>query len=168
MNYTGNVVSRRNHSDSEGEKHHPKSKRRKMDPPDHKKRRLVFDYLVFFSCVCVCGIFLSNGRGLGVNFSRSRYFYCTKGTKLNVFVCRSHSQEEFDEAEVFSKSEIRKFIKSFRKFGPAAKRLKEIGRDAGLSASVTELDALLDILHTKISEAEAYATNIDGKRSSDL
>ncbi|XP_063679146.1 chromodomain-helicase-DNA-binding protein 1-like isoform X2 [Bolinopsis microptera] len=113
VNYTGNVVSRRNHSDSEGEKHHPKSKRRKMDPPAHKKRR-------------------------------------------------SHSQEEFDEAEVFSKSEIRKFIKSFRKFGPAAKRLKEIGRDAGLSASLPELDALLDILHTKISEAEAYATNIDG------
>ena len=72
------------------------------------------------------------------------------------------SEEVFDEAEVFSKSEIRKFVKSFRKFGPAAKRLKDIGRDAGLSASVAELDALLDILHRKCSEAEAYATNIDG------
>ncbi|KAL5259223.1 hypothetical protein ACHWQZ_G009620 [Mnemiopsis leidyi] len=110
VNYTGTVVSRRNHSDSDGEKHHPRSKRRKLDPPSHKKRR----------------------------------------------------SEEFDEAEVFTKSEIRKFIKSFRKFGPSAKRLKDIGRDAGMSASVPELEALLDILHRKCSEAEAYATNHDG------
>ena len=75
----------------------------------------------------------------------------------------SRRSEEFDEAEVFTKSEIRKFIKSFRKFGPSAKRLKDIGRDAGLSASLPELEALLDILHRKCSEAEAYATNHDGK-----
>ena len=64
---------------------------------------------------------------------------------------------------MFSKSDIRKFVKSFKKFGPAAKRLKDIGRDAGLSASSAELEALLDSLHSKCSEAEAYATNIDGK-----
>ena len=53
-------------------------------------------------------------------------------------------------------------MKSFRKFGPAAKRLKEIGKDASMSASIPELEALLDCIHTKIGEAEAYATNIDG------
>lgn len=66
---------------------------------------------------------------------------------------------------MFTKSEIRKFVKSFRKFGPAAKRLKDIGKDAGLSASIPELEALLDCIHRKCREAEAYATNIDGKAS---
>ena len=43
VNYTGTVVSRRNHSDSDGEKHHPRSKRRKLDPPSHKKRRFILE-----------------------------------------------------------------------------------------------------------------------------
>eukprot|EP00116_Pleurobrachia_bachei_P005721 sb/3465983/ len=71
-------------------------------------------------------------------------------------------EDGLDEAEMFSKAEIRKFVKSFKKFGPPAKRLKEIGKDACLSASLPELEALLDCIHRKCTEAEDYGTNLDG------
>ena len=41
VNYTGNVLPRKNYSDSDTETKFSRSKRRKMDPPSHKKRKLV-------------------------------------------------------------------------------------------------------------------------------
>lgn len=40
VNYTGTVL-RKNQSDSDEDSHHPKSKRRKLGAPAHKKRRSV-------------------------------------------------------------------------------------------------------------------------------